>query len=265
MNDNFEKLHKHMETRDEETNKRFGDVDKKLHKAKQDATATNAGITARFQTLEDRIASLEEGRAAGPAVADDLPPRKRSTIVVGGWPHDTDRDTILMDLTQWLAANDIRPAARWVPGPRHFLAKLRFASAREAWEVFDSRPDFPGKWPSIERTRAEGVQRKPIMEAFRMIKEHLAEDLHAKLQMDAGRGIIWLCGRRILERVGTTFKWTEHQHIAGGANSRGDWRHPGHEGAGAVAAPPGSHHDRYGCTRGTPAARTSPRKMCMTS
>lgn len=214
MNDNFERIHKHMETRDAEINKRFDDVDSKLHKVKQDAAAANAGVNARFQTLEDRAASLEEGRAAGNSAADDPPPRQRSTVVIGGWDQDTDRGVILDELSAWLSANDVHPVARWVPGPRHFLAKIRFSSPREAWEFLDSRPNFLGKWIAVERTLAESSQRKPSMEAYKLIKEHLSQDLHNKLQMDAGRGIIWLQGRRILDKSGASFTWTSHPHIA---------------------------------------------------
>lgn len=35
------------------------------------------------------------------------------------------------------------------------------------------------------------------------------------LQMDAGRGIIWLNDRRILEKIGAAFKWTDHDFIDG--------------------------------------------------
>lgn len=167
-----------------------------------------------------------------------------------------------------------------MPGPHHFLAKLRFSSAREGWAFLDSRPDFPGKGISIERARAEAVQqRRPIMEAYRLIKEHLADDMHTKLRMDAGRGIVWLCGARIFERVGTTFKWTMRPRIADAmdalqnellrrlASTRGSgaWLRPACKRAGARAAPPGSRRAPYRCIRAPPAARTSHRSICRIS
>lgn len=50
---------------------------------------------------------------------------------------------------------------------------LRVRSRR--MDILDARPEFDGKWIWIERTRTEAAQRRPILEAHRLIKEHLLE------------------------------------------------------------------------------------------
>lgn len=167
MNSNFERLHERMQRRDAEIDERFNDVDSKINRVKHDIAAADATAKATFASLEERVGNLEEARTANPSTSADgeVPPRQRNTVVIGGWPQDTDRKTILSELHRWLSENAIRVSATWVPGPRHFLAKIRFATARDAWVFLDARPEFDGKWISIERRRTESAQRRPILEA----------------------------------------------------------------------------------------------------
>lgn len=163
-----------MQRRDMEIEERFDDVDSKLSRVTQDIAAVDATTKARVTSLEERV----------------VPPRQRNTVLIGGWPPDTGRKVILGELHRWLLENAVRVSATWVPGPRHFLAKILFATARDAWAFLDMRPEFDAF-----------LDMRPILEAHRLIKEHLQESPHPKLQMDAGRGIIWLNAVRILEDV----------------------------------------------------------------
>lgn len=86
MNSNFERLHERMQRRDMGIDERLDDVDSKLNWVKQDIAAVDATTKARFTSLEERVANLEEARTASSTSPPDgeVPPRQRNTVVIGG-------------------------------------------------------------------------------------------------------------------------------------------------------------------------------------
>lgn len=200
---NFQTVHEGADARDAATDERFDKIEKRQLKY-DDKTG------ARMITLEERLDSLERRQQQAQQQqqqrqqpcgqgAQGLPPRERHVVVCVGWNTDTPADEIMRDIAEFFDTHGFVCERKWVPRPRHHLAKALFATLEQAWHILGT-VNWEGHWMRIERAAEENRRRRPVLETTTAIKTLLTDAERPTVQQDAVRGIVWLRGRRIAER-----------------------------------------------------------------
>lgn len=93
---------------------------------------------------------------------EDAPPKSISVVVFGSWPKDTERSRIVDDIEVMLDLHGYDYKDIYTPAPRHTIGKVRFRTPAEAWRLLDNKFRWPDRWMTIERTRHENKQRRPL-------------------------------------------------------------------------------------------------------
>ena len=167
-------------------------------------------------SLEERILRLEQREPAAPTGDANptnsqeptpnrlLPRHLRTVVVVGTWPEETPKETLLDDLRPKLQSANVQYSAVWVPSRRWHLAKLRFPTPEATQQFLRNPPTLyhshaPHRklWFSLERNQEEQERARPFGTAIRTLKElleasaHIPPDDYDLLDFDYVRGVAW--------------------------------------------------------------------------
>jgi hypothetical protein len=125
-------------------------------------------------------------------------------MVVGGFPRDTRRETIVAAIRRHLEENpnviDI-----YAPAPRHSIGKVEWATAKDTWAFIKGRQgtklangDSP-LWFSAEKTPEERFTSRRTSRAIAAIRAHVGDSNAAAIDGDYKAGTIWYNDTRVIE------------------------------------------------------------------
>lgn len=104
-------------------------IEKRQQKCDDKMGASMMTLEERLDSLERRQQQAQQQQKQPPGQgAQCPPPRERRVLVIGGWNTDTPAEQIMRDIDECFHQHGFTCERKWVPGPRHHLAKARLAT-----------------------------------------------------------------------------------------------------------------------------------------